>query len=233
MSNSHKSIATFSFICCLSACVGDFVVTFLLGLFYPGYDFTSQTESSLGTANSPVANYMNLWGVLFGLLLIIFGLGIRETEFKKEKWGVILLWLIILYGFGEGFGSGLFPNNHIGNDHTIVPNTHNVFGAIGGFALVLIPLAGSKIFAKKKCHKLNKYSKFVLIIGIVLIFIYLLSRIGIIPYKGLWQRVFILHYHIYLIVLGVVFMNSVKKSGSLFSNRKTITTNLPTNPLMR
>lgn len=220
MSISHKSIVTLSFISCLSACVGDFVVTFLLGFFYPGYNFISQTESSLGTSNSPVANYMNLWGVLFGLLLIVFGLGIRMTEFKKERWGVILLWLIILYGIGEGFGSGLFPNNHIENDYSIVPNTHNVFGAIGGFALAFIPLAGSEMFAKKKHHKLNKYSKFVFIIGIVLILTYLLSRIGIIPYRGLWQRIFILHYHVYLIVLGIVIMNSAKKSSSLLPAKK-------------
>jgi len=223
MSISHKSLVTLSFISCLSASLGDFIVTFLLGSFYPGYNFISQTESSLGTLNSPVANYMNLWGVLFGLLLIVFGLGIRGTEFKKEKWGVILLWLIILYGIGEGFGSGLFPNNSIGNDHSIIPNTHNVFGAIGGFALALIPLAGSQLFAKKKYYKLNKYSKFVFIIGLVLILTYLLSRIGIIPYRGLWQRIFILHYHVYLIVLGVVIMNSAKKPGSLFTGKKTLT----------
>lgn len=53
-------------VACFLACIGDFLVTFLLGSLYKEYNFIEQSQSFLGTSDSPVALYMNIWGVLLG-----------------------------------------------------------------------------------------------------------------------------------------------------------------------
>ena len=60
------------------ASMGDFMVTSILGSLYPGYSFIHRPESYLGTSDSPVALYMNTWGLVFCFLLIFFAWGLRK-----------------------------------------------------------------------------------------------------------------------------------------------------------
>jgi len=150
------------------ASLGDFVVTFILGALHPGYSFIHRSESYLGTSDSPVAAYMNVWGVVFCLLLMFFAYGLRETIFKYGKWQTLTVALVVLYGVGEGAGSGLFPYNHINNVLTLSGKLHSVSGALGGIAIVIIPFACMSIFTREDFPRLHTYSKLVFITGIIL-----------------------------------------------------------------
>ncbi|MEO5977221.1 MAG: DUF998 domain-containing protein [Chryseolinea sp.] len=190
----------------LVASAGDFIVTTILGLLYPGYSFIHHTESFLGTSDSPVAIYMNSWGIIFSLLLIVFALGLRVTVFRHGNWQKLFVILVILYGFGEGVGSGLFPHDHVEGVLTLSGKIHNVFGAIGGVALAFIPYGGMNIFAKDTRRYAHQYSLFTFVTGIVLIGMFLLSKQNIIDYPGWWQRLFLFDYHCYLFFIAVVAM---------------------------
>lgn len=128
------------------ACIGDFFVTFLLGSLYKEYNFIEQPQSFLGTSDSPVALYMNIWGVLLGVLLIIFAFGLKEAFPQKTKWSVMAFWMVILYALGEGLGSGIFPYNHNGAVLTFSVKLHSVFGGIGMTALIFLPLVVTRIY---------------------------------------------------------------------------------------
>lgn len=190
-------------VCCFIACIGDFVATFLLGFLYTDYNFLTQSESYLGTDDSPVAIYMAIWGVCFSLLFIVFAFVLRKTIFSSGFWQHVAVWLIVIYGLGEGAGSGLFPYNHIGDELTLPGKFHSFFSATGDIAMVLLPFVFMKIFPYRKYPKLNFYALVVGISGLVLILIFLLARENLIPLKGLWQRLFLLDYHSLLVVIAI------------------------------
>lgn len=197
-------------ISCFIACAGDFIVTFTLGAFYPGYNFIDQSQSSLGTADSPVAFYINTWGVVFCLLLVTFAWGLRKSIFSEGKWQTVVVWSIMLYGVGEGAGSGLFPYDHIKNALTFSGELHSFFAAVGGVAIALIPFACSKIFPKDEYPIMNVYCWFTFFSGLICITLFLLSKGGFIPYKGLLQRVFIFDYHLFLTVLALLMLAEIR-----------------------
>jgi len=202
--------AYLSAIACFMAAGGDFVVTFILGAIYPGYDFVHQSESYLGTADSPVANYMNVWGVVFCLLLMVFAYGLRKTIFDSGVWPTVVVGCVLVYGLGEGAGSGLFPYNHVNGVLTLSGKLHSLFGGLAGIAIVFVPFACTKIFTKRSSPRMHAYSWFAFGSGLFLVIIFLISERGMIIYKGLWQRLFILDYHLYLSVLALVMLMNLK-----------------------
>ena len=209
MKNYTTSLILFSGVAGMIASIGDFIVTFILGFLYPGYSFIHQTESYLGTADSPVALYMNMWGIIFCILLLIYSWGLKKTIFRKGKWQALTVWLVAVYGACEGAGSGIFPYDHIGQGLSNSAILHDVFGAAGGLSVALIPIAGAKIFSKASHPTLHRYSRFSFVAGLVLITIFLLSKGDVLPYKGLWQRIFILNYHLYLVVVSFCMLNGI------------------------
>lgn len=198
-------------VCGWLACVGDFVITFFLESLYPGYNFIYQTESYLGTSDSPVASYMNVWGVTFFILVSIFAAGFSLAFLRQEKWAKTISLLIFLYGLGEGAGSGIFPFDHVNGKLTFSGLVHSVFSAAGVLSMVLVPVVALKLFPKRAFPRLNFYAMFTSFAGVFFILLFLASKLDMISYRGLWQRSFILVYHIFLTVLAVQMLNRYKK----------------------
>ena len=190
-------------VCCFVACIGDFVVTFLIGSIYSGYNFFNQSESYLGSSNSPVAIYMNTWGVLFSLLFVVYAYALGKTIFQKGFWQRVAVWLVVIYGLGEGIGSGLFPYNYIGGELTLSGKLHSAFSSIGDIATALLPFVLLKIFPKRLYPQLNFYTWFVALSGFVLIITFLLAGKNIVPMKGLWQRLYLLDYYSLMMVIAI------------------------------
>lgn len=188
---------------CFLVCLGDFAITFFLGFLYPGYDFLNQSESYLGSSNSPVALYMTIWGVCFSLLFIAFAYGLKKSIFHEGRWQTIAIWSIVVYGLGEGLGSGLFPYDHIGDELSFSGQLHSLFSGIGEAGLILLPFVIMKIFPKDLFPRLNRFALFVGCSGIAFTIIFLLAKPISLPYRGLWQRIYLLDYYSLLVVLAM------------------------------
>jgi hypothetical protein len=158
---------------------------------------------------------MKTWEIIFSVLFIGYAFALRKSIFAKGFWQLAAVWLIAIYGLGEGIGSGLFPYNHIGNKLTLSGHLHVIFGAIAGTAMVLLPFVVLKIFPRRLFPKMNFFAWFVGISGPVLIGIFLLARQDIIPLKGLWQRLFLLDYYLLMMGLTVVMIRNRKKTTSI------------------
>ncbi|KAA9332790.1 DUF998 domain-containing protein [Adhaeribacter soli] len=116
----------------------------------------------------------------------------------------------LLYGLGEGAGSGLFPFEHANGKLTFSGLVHSVFGAVGVLSMVLAPVVALKLFPKKAFPRLNFYAKFTCVAGVAFILLFLASKLDLITYRGLWQRLFILVYHVFFMVLAV---RMLRRSG--------------------
>ena len=208
MKLKNSTIVIVAATCCFIACIGDFAITFIIGSIYKNYNFLNQSESFLGTSDSPVAMYMNVWGVFFSMLFVMYAYGLRKSIFKSGPQQLVAVWLIVIYGLGEGVGSGLFPYDHIGDELTLSGKLHSLFSGIGVAALMLFPFVILKLFSKKSYPKMNAYSLFVGLSGLFFVILFLLAREEILPLKGLWQRLFILDYYLLLMTIAITMVTT-------------------------
>lgn len=196
-------------IACFIACIGDFWVTFILAGYKPGYSHLRHTMSMLGVTNSPVAALISTWWIILGFLIIFFAIGFANT-FSYHHWSVkISTWLLILYGLGEGLGSGLFKADRVNNSLTLAGNVHEIMGALGTISILLLPLLMIRIIPRSVNRPFHTLSWIVFITGLVMLtmFLFRFSSYqieGLFLYKGLWQRLFVLDYYIYLMIIAVI-----------------------------
>lgn len=167
--------------------------------------------SKLGADLSPVSAEISLWWVVMGVLIIIFGLGLRNAFDTSGKYAKTASWFVILYGLGEGLGSAVFPANHSVSGINPSVIIHDILGGIGVFTIILLPLVMLKIQYFRERKILSALSKVIFIAGIVFLSLFLFryfpdANYFISTYKGLWQRLFMLDIYIYLIVIAIIML---------------------------
>jgi len=193
-------------IACIIACVGDFAVMYIYDEYYPGYSQIFNSISSLGASDSPVSFQISTWWVILGFLMIIFAIGFRIAFSVDNKYVKVASWLIIIYGIGEGFGSGLFKADYVNNVITTSAKIHDTLGGIGIFAVFIFMLISQKIFTKALYPRIYKFSWIIFISGILILVLFSFrfsdSENNIIKlYKGLWQRLLVLDIYLYFLVI--------------------------------
>jgi hypothetical membrane protein len=199
-------------IVCIITCISDFMVLFLLGRYYRGYSQLQNTISSLGATVSPVSEAISIWWIVIGIVFIFFGV-IFKMAFDRNRIEVMIAsLLIIVYGLGEGIGSGLFKADLIDGKKSLSYLLHNIVGGIGIVAALLLPLMMCKVISKENNPRFYYFSWIVFIIGsitMLLFDIHFSSDTGalIASYKGLWQRLFLLNLYVYFISVSIIMYN--------------------------
>ncbi len=207
--NKKNTLIALSVIACYVACVGDFVILFVFGSKYPGYSQLYSTMSSLGATASPVSFVVSAWWIMLGLLFFVFALGFRQAFSPANKYVKLAFWLIIIYGLGEGLGSGLFKADHQDGLMIVSAIIHDILGGIGVTAIVLLPLVMQKIIPRSAIPGFHLLSKLIFVIGLMLLMIFMLRFNGneeteLLNMKGLWQRLFVSVYYVYLLVIATI-----------------------------
>jgi len=197
----------------LTASVGDFAVTFFIGFQYEQYNFLVDSQSDLGTWESPVAIYMNSWEVTLGILIVICAICLFSTGYFKTRLQKFAVWLLAIYGLGEGIGSGLFPFNHFHHQLTTLGWLHSIFSGIGITAMVILSFVLIKIVPKNAPAGINKLFVLYAIVGMVFIILCLLSRKDFLTFIGLWQRLYLLDYYFMLITLTLFVSRTVYENS--------------------
>jgi len=215
MRTSQLNLVKTAAIICITVCISDFIVLFLLGSYYPGYSQLKNTMSSLGATISPVSELISIWWILIGIVFIFFGIIFRKafnSNLKSVKHASLL---IMFYGLGEGIGSGLFKADRIAGKITDSFIIHDIAGGIGIIAALLLPLVMQKVITKKKSPRFYLLSWIVFVAGFITMLLFTIRFSSdennlIALYKGLWQRLFLLNLYIYFIVISIIMYN--KKS---------------------
>jgi hypothetical protein len=205
-SSYKKVIIRISAVICILFCIGDITLMFFFSKRFPGYSQLTDTISSLGTTSSPVGNLFSVWWVIMGFGFIFFSTGFGLANKNYGKYAKIAAWLIALYGFGEGLGSGLFRADHIGNSLTTSAIIHDIFGGVGVAALLFLPLVMQKIFTKKSQRALHIFFGIIFYLGIITWILFLFRYVentSLSLYKGLWQRLSLINYYLLFIVIAI------------------------------
>ena len=215
---NKKNLVIASVIACFTACIGDFLTMFLLGSKYPGYNHLLNTMSSLGASESPVSFIISLWWVILGLLIILFAFGFRTAFSPGNKYLNVAFWFLIIYGLGEGMASGLFKANLVNNSMTVSYIIHDILGGAGVIGILVLPLAVQKIEQFNFNKGFRKLSYIVFSLGMLFQILFTFRFFGVSnnfpgKYTGLWQRLFILIYYIYLIIIALKMIRLTTKQG--------------------
>ncbi len=193
---------------CFTGCAGDFLSLLILGQEYPDYNQLNDTMSSLGSSASPVSNIISVLWIILGILMIIFAFGFRAAHSPRDKNVKIVFWLLIFYGLGEGLGSGLFKADRVSGSYTTSFIVHDILGGAGVVAIMILPLIVQKIKPSFSSPGFIRFSNITLILGTLFLILFSFRFIGngeniIVRYKGLWQRLFVLVYYIYMITIAI------------------------------
>jgi hypothetical protein len=188
----------------IAGCVIDFGGILVLGNRIEGYQQLKGTMSQMGIQSSPIAHEIAMCWVAMGALMMVFAAGIRIAWADMRKQAGLAALLLILYGFGEGMVSGLFPADKAGEPFTWVGIVHNAISGVGVTAILIFPLV-----MRRLAPGLKILSMIVFYIGAAGVVLFFIGRIISQPghflsvYKGSWQRLYVLNYYLYLTVIAV------------------------------
>jgi hypothetical protein len=204
----RKIIVYAGTVACFAGCTVDFLSLFILGKEYPGYNQLSDTMSSLGSSASPVSAIISFWWIILGILMIIFAFGFRAAYSPDDKNVKIVFWLLILYGLGEGMGSGLFKADSIAGSYTTSFIIHDFLGGAGVVAILILPLFVKRIKPYFSMPWFKIYSNMVVILGTVFLILFTTRFAGfgenmVSRYIGLWQRLYVMVCYIYILTIAV------------------------------
>jgi hypothetical protein len=204
-----------SSIVCIVVCIGDIVSIFVFGTFFHDYSHLKDTISLLGSSVSPVSCEISLWWAIIGVLFIFFGIGFNKAFSDKGANAKFASWLIMLYGFGEGIGSGAFKADHLVNGLSRSAIIHDILGGIGMTAILLLPAIMQKVITKIEMPGFYHMSKVIFISGLIIFLLFLIRYLSsednfFSIYKGLWQRLYLLNTYIYLITIAIIIIKRQK-----------------------
>ena len=211
MKRFRKILIISGIIACFIACIGDFAVTFIFGSRYPGYSQLHDTMSALGASASPVTGIISAWWMLMGVLFILFAIAFR-LSFRPDSYVKTASLLIVLYGLGEGLGSGIFKADPSGRTFISSYMVHNFVGGIGVIAIMALPLIMKKIIHRDANPLFCHISNLVFAAGIlfIMLFLFRFGGTGVVAaLKGLWQRLFVLNSYLYLLLLNTMMMRNL------------------------
>jgi hypothetical protein len=195
----------------LMAFIGDFLVTFVLGFFYLDYNHLELVMSELGTSQSPVAFWVGLWWVVFGILIVVFAVGFATSVASGNRWGLVAAVLIALFGLGAGVAAGVFPMDSAGEGATVAGGLHDALAGTGFCAIALVPLASLAVFRRRGTPATTWFPVGAFVLGLAVFVLFVASEdvpasAGVLAYTGLWQRLFLLIHYAYLSVIAVRMM---------------------------
>jgi hypothetical protein len=174
--------------------------------------------SDLGDVGSPVASITSTWWVIMGLLFIVFGYGFYRAFSRHGKQAKTAACMLALYGIGEGLGSGVTSRTPAKPFMSPASIIHNLFGAAGVAAAVLLPFIIMKIHNARRSPYLYWYSWFTTITGVLFLALFSIAFLfapesGWISYVGLWQRLFMVTYYLFFVCLAILMLTRCKAAS--------------------
>lgn len=204
----------------LIAVIGDFVVPYVLALFYRDYKHTTMVMSSLGNPKSPVRGIYNIWLVILGVLLIISCNLIKLRYYSVSKgYSVATIILILTFAIGAGIISGIFSVNESKEVVTMASKVHGVFSAMGFMFLLFVSLLLAILSIKNGDKIIGIFFIVCFVLALIFFVLFVLAdkpefQDTIIAYEGIWQRLTLLFMYVPLGFIAITELFSTKLANS-------------------
>ncbi len=195
----------------ISGCLLDSASFFVFAARYPGHDQLKDALSKLGATASPISGIVSMWWIIFGILMIIFALGFKTAYSDGDRFSRLAALCIALYGLGEGIGSGVFKFDIVNNVKTVSYLFHELFGTIGVFSILALPFLVLRTIPFYGNRKFKKFTGYIIGFGFTFFILFSIRYLNLssLPtdlinrFTGLWQRLFLINYYIFLVAVGL------------------------------
>ena len=185
------------------------------GSKFPGYNWRTQSLSYLGQSGSPIEQLVTIWGIFFSVIISLFVIAFYQV-YKSNKWVKFAALSLLIYGLGEGIGSGCFPIDPPDTMITLDGKLHNIFGGIGDTGIVLLPFFLMLMYPRKENGRLHIFLWTIVVVGMTMASFFLIAKYYhhdnfALDYKGVWQRIYILNYYVMLLVISFKMLREIRK----------------------
>jgi hypothetical membrane protein len=187
----------------------DIPIITVIGELRPHYSSLERYASVLGVTGKPYAMIVSGWWILYGILLVIFSIGLLRSMERKNPLRWVGPVLIMIFGIFDGVGSGIFPCDPGCAGKTAIGRMHHVVSIVGTVALLPAPLF--MWLAWREDHRWKSYGRFTIVVqaaAVVFFFALGSARLDVVvayfgKIEGLLQRMLYLVYYVWMIPVGV------------------------------
>jgi len=190
--------------------------TILGAMRWNGYSSTSQTVSELIAINAPSAPLVVPLFLVYSILMFAFGLGVWRSSGQKRVLRIVAC--LIVGKEVLGLAVTLFAPMHMrGQETTLTDTMHALLTGVGVF-LCMFPAIGLAATAFGKQFRL--YSICTMLIFIVFGIVSFLAAPQLAanqptPLLGVWERVNIFGYLLWIVVLAITLLKKEKREDSI------------------
>lgn len=189
-------------------------LTIIGAMQWKGYSSTSQTVSELFAIDAPSRTIVILLMLTYSILMIAFGLGVWRSAGGKRSLRIIAGLLVGKEVLGSV--ATIFAPMHLrGVEGTLTDTMHAIITGVGVLLLLLTIGFGAAAFGKR----FRLYS-----IGTILILCLFGALSGLegprlaanlpTPWLGVWERINIFSYMLWVVVLSIILLRSEKQQKS-------------------
>ena len=189
-------------------------------MWYEGYSSASQTVSELSAIDAPTRSLWVLLGIVYTLLVIAFGWGICLSADHNRPLRIVGI-LMIIYGIvGIGWPFGPMHQREVlaAGGGTLSDTMHIVFTMITVTTMLLAMGFGAAAYGKR--FRFYSIATILLLLGFGVLTGLDAPRLQAnlpTPLLGVWERIMIGVYLIWMMVLANVLLRPEKRFGSLSS----------------
>lgn len=204
----------------IAAAVVNTLLIIILDVITPGYKSIRQYVSEFGIVPGMTSVIVSVWWICFGLLLVLFAIGLNRSIAKSGRVYWLGPLLIALYGLLDSVGSSIFPMDPAGASATFSGIIHTLVSFLGITAITISPLA--IVFRMKKDPDWKSLLPFTWLTQIFFGVIYLIclgafSGLLLTDYIGLLQRIFIYGADFWVAVLSYHTVKMMKEQVTFTS----------------
>jgi protein-S-isoprenylcysteine O-methyltransferase Ste14 len=196
-----------------------YVATDILAVMrWEEYGYTSQTVSELIAINAPTRSFVVPLFVMYSLLVYAFGTGVWRSAGRKSALRLAALGLVGKEVLGL-MVTLFFPIHLRGIDVTLTDTMHGILTMAGNLFMLLAIGCGAAAFGKR-------FRIYSIMTGASLVVFGVLAGMAIprlaanlpTPWIGVWERINIFAYMLWVVVLAVILLRAEKGPVSFEGN---------------
>ena len=178
------------------ALIAEFIVPFILGLFYPQYSEIKNAMGKLSNIFSPVRWYYRIWQVLVSVVFVFLGINIY-TSVSIWWLGLLMLGFICIFVVGAKILPTILSFTRVYQMETTLGYLNDFSQKIGSVCLQMASILTCTLFFIDGNLKLGALCSIISLAGIFLACINRLShhhafKDTIFAIQGIWEKSFLL-----------------------------------------
>lgn len=211
---AYTTVEKFLLACGILSSFYYIAINIFVPLQYAGYSLTSQTISELSAINAPTRSLWVLLCTFYSLLVIAFGWGIWKVAGENRKLLIISI-VMMIYGISGFFWPPMHQRQVLATGGgTMTDTMHIVFTAVTVALMLIMLISGAATFGKRFRYYSVATIMVLLAFGILTgISSPAMAKNLPTPMIGVWERINIGVFMLWVIVFASVLLHKEKSTG--------------------